>query len=102
MEFHGAELSRSWVKLAAAAAKGATTVILAEPVTRLAGRRPGDRHGHEQAESARRRQVRERPRRGSDRRAVIRAIEGTTLYARCTARLHARGERELFAERSPT
>ncbi len=40
MEFHGAELSRSWVKLGATAAKGATAVTLAEPVT---GWREGDR-----------------------------------------------------------
>ena len=40
MDFHGAELSRSWVKLGAAAAKGATAVTLAEPVT---GWRVGDR-----------------------------------------------------------
>ena len=39
MEFHGAELSRSWVKLGATAAKGATAVTLAEPVT---GWRAGD------------------------------------------------------------
>ncbi len=40
MEFHGAPLSRSWVKLGAATAKGATTVTLAEKVT---GWRVGDR-----------------------------------------------------------
>ena len=40
MDFHGARLSRSWVKLGATAAKGATSVVLAEPVT---GWRVGDR-----------------------------------------------------------
>ena len=40
MDFHGAELSRTWVKLGAAAAKGSTAVMLAEPVT---GWRVGDR-----------------------------------------------------------
>jgi hypothetical protein len=40
MDFHGAELSRSWVKLGAAAAKGSTAVTLAGPVT---GWRAGDR-----------------------------------------------------------
>ncbi len=39
MDFHGAELSRSWVKLGAAAAKGSTAVKLAEPVK---GWRAGD------------------------------------------------------------
>jgi hypothetical protein len=40
MDFHGAEMSRSWVKLGASAAKAATEVLLAEPV---AGWRAGDR-----------------------------------------------------------
>jgi hypothetical protein len=40
MDFHGAPLSRTWVKLAATAKKGDATVTLAEPV---AGWRPGDR-----------------------------------------------------------
>jgi G8 domain len=40
MEFHGAELGRTWVKLAAAADKGATGLVLAEPVP---GWRAGDR-----------------------------------------------------------
>lgn len=40
MEFHGAPLSRTWLKLGATAAKGATEVILEEPV---AGWRVGDR-----------------------------------------------------------
>ena len=39
MDFHGAELSRTWVKLGDTADKGATTVILAEPV---AGWKVGD------------------------------------------------------------
>lgn len=39
MDFHGAPLSRTWVKLAAPATPGATTVTLAEPVT---GWRKGD------------------------------------------------------------
>lgn len=40
MDFHGAPLSRSWVKLGATAKKGDATVILAEPVT---GWKAGDR-----------------------------------------------------------
>jgi hypothetical protein len=40
MDFHGAPLSRTWVKLGATAKKGAAAVTLAEPVT---GWRPGDR-----------------------------------------------------------
>jgi uncharacterized protein (DUF2237 family) len=40
MEFHGAPLSRSWLKLGKSAAKGDTSVVLAEPVT---GWRAGDR-----------------------------------------------------------
>jgi G8 domain len=40
MEFHGAPLGKSWVKLGAQASKGATGVVLAESV---AGWRPGDR-----------------------------------------------------------
>jgi hypothetical protein len=40
MDFHGAPLSHSWVKLGATAAKGDATVTLAEPVT---GWRAGDR-----------------------------------------------------------
>jgi G8 domain len=40
MDFHGAELSRTWVKLGQQAAKGATTLVLAEPVK---GWRVGDR-----------------------------------------------------------
>lgn len=40
MDFHGAPLSRSWVKLGATAKTGDTTVTLAEPVT---GWRIGDR-----------------------------------------------------------
>ncbi len=40
MDFHGAELSRSWVKLSAIAAKAATDVVLTEPVS---GWRAGDR-----------------------------------------------------------
>ncbi len=39
MEFHGAPLSRTWVKLGATAKAGSTEVTLAEPVT---GWRPGD------------------------------------------------------------
>lgn len=40
MDFHGAPLSRSWVKLGATAKKGDTTATLAEPVT---GWKVGDR-----------------------------------------------------------
>ena len=40
MEFHGAPLNRTWLKLGATAAKGATEVALEEPVT---GWRVGDR-----------------------------------------------------------
>jgi hypothetical protein len=40
MDFHGALLSRTWVKLGATAKKGAAAVTLAGPVT---GWRPGDR-----------------------------------------------------------
>jgi hypothetical protein len=40
MDFHGAPLSRTWVKLGATAAKGATEATLSEPVT---GWRVGDR-----------------------------------------------------------
>src|SRR5207245_55031 len=40
MDFHGAPLSRSWVKLGATAKKGDGTVTLAEPVT---GWKAGDR-----------------------------------------------------------
>ena len=40
MDFHGAELTRAWVKLGATAAKGRDAVVLAEPVT---GWRVGDR-----------------------------------------------------------
>jgi RNA polymerase sigma factor (sigma-70 family) len=40
MDFHGAPLSRTWVKLGAPATAGATEVTLAEPVS---GWRPGDR-----------------------------------------------------------
>ena len=40
MEFHGAPLSRTWLKLGATAAKGATEVVLEEPVT---GWRVGDK-----------------------------------------------------------
>src|SRR5207244_41150 len=40
MDFHGAPLSRSWVKLGTAAKKGDTSVSLSEPVT---GWRAGDR-----------------------------------------------------------
>src|SRR5262245_6065367 len=40
MDFHGAPLSRSWVKLGATAKKGDNTVTLAEPVT---GWKAGDR-----------------------------------------------------------
>jgi hypothetical protein len=40
MEFHGAPLSRTWLKLGATAIKGATEVVLEEPVT---GWRVGDR-----------------------------------------------------------
>jgi hypothetical protein len=40
MDFHGAALSRTWVKLGATAKKADTTVTLAEPVM---GWRPGDR-----------------------------------------------------------
>ena len=40
MEFHGAPMNRTWVKLGATAAKGDTSIKLAEPVT---GWRVGDR-----------------------------------------------------------
>jgi hypothetical protein len=40
LEFHGAPLNRTWVKLGAPATDGATSLTLAEPV---AGWRPGDR-----------------------------------------------------------
>jgi hypothetical protein len=40
MELHGAELSRTWVKLAATASRGSTTVTLDQPVT---GWKVGDR-----------------------------------------------------------
>ncbi len=40
MDFHGAELSRTWVKLAETAPRGATTVVLNQPVT---GWKVGDR-----------------------------------------------------------
>ncbi len=40
MDFHGAPLSRTWLKLGATASKGAQEITLAEPVS---GWRPGDR-----------------------------------------------------------
>lgn len=40
MEFHGAEMSRTWMKLGSTAAKGAASLTLAEPVS---GWKPGDR-----------------------------------------------------------
>jgi G8 domain len=40
MDFHGAPMNRTWVKLGTTAAQGATTITLAEPVT---GWRSGDR-----------------------------------------------------------
>jgi hypothetical protein len=40
MDFHGAAMSRTWIKLGETAAEGATAIKLAEPVS---GWRPGDR-----------------------------------------------------------
>ena len=54
MDFHGAELSRSWVKLGKPAAKGSTRGDTGRAGDRLAGRRPGDRHGDAEAEGSRR------------------------------------------------
>ena len=47
MDFHGAPMSRTWVKLGATAPAGRRRRSrLAEPRHGLAGRRPRDRHGH--------------------------------------------------------
>jgi hypothetical protein len=79
MGFHGAELSRAWVKLGASAAKAATSVVLAEPVT---GWRVGDRviitatHRTKVPDSGKVPSVRARP---ETEERVIRAIDGTRL-----------------------
>ncbi|MGP0066172.1 MAG: G8 domain-containing protein [Isosphaeraceae bacterium] len=79
MDFHGAELERTWVKLGATAARGASTVVLARPI-------PGWRVGDRVIITATNRQrvpdegdfpsVRHRP---ETEERVIRAIDDRTL-----------------------
>ena len=64
MDFHGAPMSRTWMKLGATASKGARQVSLADPVT---GWRVGDRvivtatHGDNGTGGTRRRTSRDPP-----------------------------------------
>jgi hypothetical protein len=79
MDFHGAELSRTWVKLGATAGQGAATVQLAEPVN---GWRTGDRVI---ITATRRQRIKDEGEIESVRvhpeteEAVIRSVEGATL-----------------------
>ena len=96
MDFHGAELSRTWVKLGATAAKGSTDGRPRRAGHRLAGRRPRHRHGDAQAEGARRRQCTRAsaPGRETEER-TIRAIDGHALDARRPAGIRACRHRRL-------
>lgn len=80
MEFHGAPLSRSWVKLGATAKAGDADVMLSEPVL---GWRPGDRvivtaTRRDESESGTRRPGR-RNRKVFTEERIIRAIEGAKV-----------------------
>ena len=90
MDFHGAPLSRTWVKLGATAKTGDTRVTLAEPVTRLAGRRPRHRHRRREPTVTARRPGKDatrcRPRSGSitaDRRATSSRSTGRWSTTTC-------------------
>ena len=82
MDFHGAPMSRTWVKLGATAAGGAPRGQARRAGHGLAGRRPRDRHrhprrqrhrGHAEAEAGRQGAVEPRPGRLPDRRRAGRA-----------------------------
>ena len=87
MDFHGAELSRSWVKLGAAAAKGSTDRDARRAGDRLAGRRPRHPHGDTQAKGSRRRQIPRRSSRLETEERTIRSIDGNETDSRLAAGL---------------
>ena len=74
MDFHGAPMNRTWVKLAETAAKGASVVALAEPVQ---GWRVGDRVIVTSTKA--RRSGEYRPTNVETEERVVTAIDGTTL-----------------------
>ena len=95
MDFHGAPLSRTWVKLGATAKTGDTAVDTRRAGHRLAGRRPRHRHRDHPAEQAHEdvpASVRDSTR---PRNASIKAIDGDEADARRAARLRAPRRRRL-------
>ena len=78
MDFHGAELERTWVKLGATAAKGSTTVVLADRF-RAGGRRPRDHHRDATTACRRRRGHPQRSPPPETEERIIRAIDGPRL-----------------------
>jgi hypothetical protein len=80
MDFHGAPLSRTWVKLGATARKGEASVTLAEPVT---GWKAGDRVIVTATQSSRDSGINRRPGPDADdagtEQRIIKAIDGTRI-----------------------
>jgi hypothetical protein len=91
MDFHGAAMNRTWVKLGATAKKGDAAVTLAEPVT---GWRPGDRLIVTATKLTR------DDGRGkySTEERTVRAVEGTRLALDRPLEVEHRGEGEYRGE----
>lgn len=98
MEFHGAPLSRTWVKLGATAKKGDAAVVLDEDVT---GWRVGDRiivTATERSESFGVRRPRGRPAGLHTEERIIKAIDGRTITLDQPLEYDHRGEGLLRGE----
>lgn len=99
MDFHGAPLSRTWVKLGASAKAEANTVVLAEAVT---GWRAGDRVIITATESMRGTDGTRRPSKQTEdvytEERVIAAIDGVQLTLDQPLKYDHRGEGELRGE----
>ena len=103
MDFHGAVLSRSWVKLGATAAKGTTAVVLAEGVD---GWRVGDRviltatHRQKVPDEGKVPSARNKP---ETEERTIRSIDGTKLTLDSPLAFNHDGERRVqLREKRPT
>jgi hypothetical protein len=101
MEFHGAPMSRTWVKLGATAKAGDAQVVLSEEVT---GWRPGDRllvtatQRDTRDSGTRRPGAAREPRKVFTEERVLRAVEGTRVTLDAPLQHEHRGEGDYRGE----